>query len=109
MADDAWLVSKQAQYLKDVIAAREVSIELLECLRHFTKEVLDETIKTELANRPNTAYLITKAQELLVESDRITGILLQPSPNEMLQQELTGLPNVDVTLPLVTKFISDCY
>ncbi len=101
MNDDAWLISKQAQYLKDIITAREVSIELLECLRHFTKEVLDETAKSELANRPNTAYLITKAQELIEESDRITDTLLQPAPNEMLQQELQDLPNADVTLPYV--------
>jgi hypothetical protein len=30
-------------------------------------------------------------------------------PNEMLQQEMQGLPNVDVTLPHVTIFISNCY
>ncbi|MGA2789618.1 MAG: hypothetical protein ABSF00_02490 [Candidatus Bathyarchaeia archaeon] len=27
------------------------------------------------------------------------GTTLTPAPNEMLQQELGGLPNVDVTLP----------
>jgi hypothetical protein len=33
------------------------------------------------------------------QSDQMTGLIIAPSPNEMLQQEFVGLPNVDVTLP----------
>jgi hypothetical protein len=109
MADDAWLVSKQAEYLKDVIALRRVSIELLESLSFLTKEVLNEAEKKEIANRPNLAHLVIRTREFLRESAKITDIILQPSPNEMLQQEIQGLPNVDVTLPYVTIFICECY
>ena len=101
MTDDAWLVSKQAEYLKDAVALRKVSIELLESLSYLMKEVLNEAQKSNLATRPNTANLIARTRKLLEESAEITGTVLQPSPNEMLQQELQGLPNVDVTLPYV--------
>jgi adenosyl cobinamide kinase/adenosyl cobinamide phosphate guanylyltransferase len=115
--DDAWLVSKQAQYLKDIIEARTISIELLECLSHLMKEVLDEASKKEIATRPNTAHLITRTRQLLEESTRVTGTLLlvlivamvishstvqvSASPNGLLQRPKVHAPNVDVTLPYV--------
>jgi hypothetical protein len=98
MADDAWLVQKQAEYLKQVIAFREVSIELLDCLSALTKAVISQIGKDALRH-DNIGHLANRARELMEQSDQMTGLIVGPSPNEMLQQELGGLPNVDVTLP----------
>lgn len=100
MADDAWLVQKQAVYLQQVIAFREVTIELLDCLSALTKAVVSQ-IGKEALRHDNIGHLAHRAKELLEQSEQMTGLIAAPSPNEMLQQEFTGLPNVDVTLPYV--------
>jgi len=99
MADDAWLISKQAQFLREIIAVREVSIELLECVSALTKELRAEIGEAELSKQTNISHLMQRTQELLGESSQILRTPFDTSPNEMLQPELQGLPNVDVTLP----------
>jgi hypothetical protein len=96
MVDDAWLVQKQTKYLQDIIALREVSIQLLDCLSALTQAVTAQ-IDKEALRHENINHLAHRAGELLKQSLEMTGIV--SSPNALLQQEFQGLPNVDVTLP----------
>jgi hypothetical protein len=105
VADDAWLISKQAQFLKEIIAIREVSLELLECVSTLAKELRAQIGEAGLSKHANISHLMERTQELLRESSQIVGTTLGPPPNEMLQQELGGSPNVDgvtILLPRLT-------
>jgi hypothetical protein len=99
MTDEAWLINKGTKFLQEAIAIRETSLELLECVSTLTKELAYKLGTEGIAKQPNIIHLMERTKELLKESTEITGTFLQPSPNEMLQQEIVGLPNVDVTLP----------
>lgn len=95
MADDAWLIRKQAKFLEEAIAIREVSIELLDCVSTLTKALVAEIGREGLAKLTNITHLMERTQDLLRESSEITGVGLPPSPSDMSQQEFHGLPNVE--------------
>jgi hypothetical protein len=98
-SDDAWLVRKQAEYLQEAVTMREVSLELLECISTLAKELVSQAETAKDLQKASVRHLVQRTKGLLTQSSEITGIILHGSPNEMLQQELGGLPNVAVTLP----------
>jgi glycyl-tRNA synthetase beta subunit len=84
--NDEWVLRKQTQLLQDMIEAKSISIELLDCLTTLTRVLVSQATERgiEIPNREAIHHLVSRCQTLLETSGEASEVILHGRPRDKL-------------------------